>query len=109
MVINAVKKKPKPSEHNTINCFTDGSKFDGEDGKSRSGFGYSIWGENIRQNGFNYLGTYATVYQCELMAIQEAAFVMINKGVVDKKIIFYVDNQAAITTLENYLIRSNCT
>ena len=106
-VINAVKKKPKPTEPNTINCFTDGSKFDGRDGISRSGFGYLIWGENIKQNGFNYLGTHATVYQCELMAIQEAAFVMINKGIVNKKILFYVDNQAAITTLGNYLIKSN--
>ena len=88
-VINAVKKKPKPSEPNTVNCFTDGSKFNDEDGISRSGFGYLIWGENIRQNGSNYLGSYATVYQCELMAIQEAAFVMINKEVVNKKIIFY--------------------
>jgi ribonuclease HI len=105
--INAVKKKPKPSEPNTVNCFTDGSKFDGNDGVSRSGYGYLIWGENIRQNGFNYLGSLATVYQCELMAIQEAAFVMINNEVANKKIIFYVDNQAAIITLGNYLIKSN--
>ena len=31
-VVNATKKIPKPAEPNTINCFTDGSKFNDEKG-----------------------------------------------------------------------------
>ena len=104
--INAIDKIPKPSKPNTVHCFTDGSKYVDKAGISKTGFGYMIWGENIRKNGYNNLGKHATVYQCELMAIQEAAFIMINENILNKKIIFYVDNQAAIITLGNYLIRS---
>ena len=106
-VVNATNKIPEPAEPDTVHCFTDGSKFDDKRGVSKTGFGYLIWGEEIRQNGYNNLGMYATVYQCELMAIQEVAFVMINREVSNKKILFFVDNQAAIITLlGNYLFKT---
>ena len=43
--INAIKKIPRPSEQNTVHCFTDGSKFVDKTGLSKTGFGYLIWGE----------------------------------------------------------------
>ena len=83
-----------------VNCFTDGSRFD-----NRSGYGYTIQGDGIKVNGYNSLGEYATVYQAELIAIQEAAFTMLGKEVRGKRITIYVDNQAAIQTLGSYQIR----
>jgi len=102
--INKNKKKPKPSERNTIHCFTDGSKI----GDS-SGYGYIIkdGGGQVKMQGYYNTGKYATVYQTELIAIQEAAFRMINADVRDKSIIFYIDNQASIKSLGNYIIRSS--
>ena len=58
------------------------------------------------QQGFYNLGKLTTVYQAELIAIQEAAYIMLIKEVRNKDIVFYVDNQAAIKTLGSYLIKS---
>ena len=90
---------PKPNKPNTINVFTDGSRFD-----ECSGYGYTIHGENIRKNGYSTLGKYATVYQAEVTAIQEATRTLSQQQVVHKNIDFYVDNQAAIQSLGKYEI-----
>ena len=99
--MNREKRKPGQVASNTISCFTDGSKF----GES-SGYGYIIRGANIMQKCYYNPGNLTTVYQAELIAIQEAAFTMLVQEVRGKTITFYVDNQAAIKTLGNYQIRS---
>ena len=100
IIINQVMKRPGTVEVGAVNCFTDGSRFD-----NRSGYGYTIQGDGIKVNGYNSLGEYATVYQAELIAIQEAAFTMLGKEVRGKRITIYVDNQAAIQPLGSYQIR----
>ena len=42
-----------------------------------------------------------------MLAIQEAAFRMINSDIRNKSITFFMDNQSSIKSLGNYIIRSN--
>lgn len=100
-IINQTKMKPKPEQKGVIRCFTDGSKF----GKS-TGYGYIIWGDDVKFQGFNNLGEHTTVYQTELIAISEATFTILSNNIINKNITFYVDNQACIKTLGGYIIRS---
>jgi ribonuclease HI len=102
--MNRTIKKPKPAGVNTINCFTDGSRT-GE----ISGCGFIIKGMNIHKQGFKNLGKYATVFQAEMFAIKDAADALIQRVVKNKKIEFFVDNQAAIKALGNYAVRSKLT
>ena len=102
--MNRTIKKPKPAGVNTINCFTDGSRT-GE----ISGCGFIIKGMNIHTQGFKNLGKYATVFQAEMFAIKDAADALIQREVKNKKIEFFVDNQAAIKALGNYAVRSKLT
>ena len=95
--------KPKPYEHEekTINCCTDGSRFD-----DRSGAGYIIMGEDLKIHGFSFLGEHTTVYQSELHAIIEATLALLEVDPVDKTINYYIDNQSAIKSLSNYQIKN---
>ena len=70
--------KPKPPGENMIYCFTDGSK-----DKESSGYGYIINDHEgqVKMHGYFNTGKLATVYQTELLAIQEAAFRMINSDI----------------------------
>ena len=99
--INKTIKKPRPSKINTINCFTDGSRFD-----ETSGAGYTIHNTTSHRNGFHNLGKYATVFQAEVVAILKATEVMIKEKTCNKHIEIYVDNQAAIQALGKYEITS---
>ena len=96
-------RKPKPAEADTINCFTDGSRFE-----ENSGFGYIIKGENIHLQGFSYLGPQATVYQSEIHAIIEATHSILEAPTVPENmnINFYIDNQAAIQSLGKYQVKN---
>ena len=103
-VINRTKKKPRPPENNMIYCFTDGSK-----NKTSSGYGYLIndGTGQIKMHRYYNTGELATVYQTELLAIQEAAFRMVNAEIRNKSITFFIDNQASIKSLGNYIVRSD--
>ena len=96
--------KPRPPGENMIYCFTDGSK-----DKVSSGYGYIINDHEgqVKMHGYFNTGKLATVYQTELLAIQEAAFRMINSDIRNKSITFFIDNQSSIKSLGNYIIRSN--
>jgi ribonuclease HI len=100
----------KPNTTNTIFCYTDGSK-----NKISSGSGYVINGtdengnEGFRAHGLSNLGKTTTVYQAEIQAIIEATTKLIENGIINKNVHFYIDNQAAIQSLGGYLIRSNLT
>ena len=87
-----------------IYCFTDGSK-----DKESSGYGYIINDHEgqVKMHGYFNTGKLATVYQTELLAIQEAAFRMINSDIRNKSITFFIDNQSSIKSLGNYIVRSN--
>jgi ribonuclease HI len=95
--------KPKPYEHEekTINCCTDGSRFQGN-----SGAGYIIMGENLNIHGFSFLGEETTVYQSEIHAIIEATHALLKEQLEDKNINYYIDNQSAIKSLGNYQIKN---
>ena len=102
-IMNRTLVKPKPNEYedNTINCCTDGSRFQGN-----SGAGYIIMGENLKIHGFSFLGEHTTVYQSEIHAIIEATRSLLNENLENKTINYYVDNQSAIKSLGNYVIKN---
>ena len=93
--------RPMPSHAWQINCYTDGSRFD-----NRSGYAYIIFGESFRKQDFKHLGREASVFQSEILAVQEAAHEMLIHEIEDKDIRIHIDNQAAIKTLGSYRIRS---
>ncbi len=99
--INKTIKIPRPNNNNTINCFTDGSRFD-----ETSGAGFTIHSTTSHTNGFLNLGRYSTVFQAEVIAILKATETMIDKNIDNKQIEIYVDNQAAIQALGKYEITS---
>ena len=99
--INKTIKIPRPNNHDIINCFTDGSRFD-----ETSGAGYTIHSTTSHNNGFFNLGKYSTVFQAEVYAILQASETMNSKNITDKQIEIYVDNQAAIQALGKYEINS---
>ena len=86
-----IRPRPYHYEDKTINCCTDGSRFEGN-----SGAGYIIMGEDISIHGFSFLGEQTTVYQSELHAIIEATQSLLEEGPQDKTINYYIDNQSAI-------------
>ena len=95
--INKTITIPRPNKKSTINCFTDGSRFD-----ETSGAGFTIHSTNSHTNGFLNLGKYSTVFQAEVIAILRASETMINKKISNKQVEIYVDNQAAIQALGKY-------
>ncbi len=97
--INKTIKVPRPNNHHTINCFTDGSRFD-----ETSGAGFTIHSTTSHINGFHNLGRYSTVFQAEVIAILQASEAMKTKNITGKQIEIYVDNQAAIQALGKYEI-----
>ena len=90
-----------PVEPNTINCYTDGSKTN-----SGSGCAYILRGEGVKAQDYITLGNICTVFQAEVFAIGEACRKMISLGISGKTINLYVDSQAAIRAVNNYLIFS---
>ena len=57
-------------------------------------------------NGLSNLGKTTTVYQAEIQAIIEATTKLIENGIINKNVHFYIDNQAAIQSLGGYLIKA---
>ena len=86
--------RPMPLDEDTINCFTDGSK-----NEIGSGTAYIIKGHNIRNQEYTHLGQYTTVFQAEIYAINRASLTLLDFGIYNKKINFYIDSQGAIAAL----------
>ena len=91
--------RPMPLDVSTVNCFTDGSKSD-----EGTGAGYIIMSFQLRAQDYIYLGTYATVFQAEISAINMACLTLLDNGVTGKQIDFYIDSQSAIRALESYTL-----
>ena len=82
-----------------VNVFTDGSKIEG-----RTGLGWAITkNDAILREGYNRLPNYCSVFIAELMAIDQAVRALLElhgEGKLPRgDINFYIDNQAAIKTL----------
>ena len=88
-----------PDEINVIHCFTDGSKIE-----DKSGCGFIYRNKLFKDQGYRGLGKHTTVFQCEITAIDDAITHMIDKNVKGKKIHIYIDSQAAIKSLDNYIV-----
>ena len=102
--LNSLNIKVTPTEINTINCYTDGSKTN-----YGSGCAYMFRSnERVKAQDYLSLGNICTVFQAEVFAIGEASRKMMNLGITGKTINFFVDSQAAIKSINNYLITS-CT
>ena len=76
--------------------YTDGSKVHG-----KSGWGFVIKrGGQVLKSDFGYMGAHASVFQAEIEAIKQAStFLKPLKG--GSKIIFRIDNQAAVWAVAN--------
>ena len=104
---NIRKEDTKPMPKNkmtTISCFTDGSK--SEEG---TGAGYSIMGATTTKQESIYLGDETTIFQAEVVAINEASMELIQRKITQKQINFHIDSQSAITTLGSYITPSKTT
>jgi ribonuclease HI len=92
-----------------IRCYTDGSKMEEGD----AGAGVSIWeGDNCTR--FNtHLGSLATVFQGEIVAIAMAAEHLLEREIHGQRVVFLIDSQAAIKALGGIRTGScttrNCT
>ena len=92
--------RPMPLDVSTVNCFTDGSKTE----EGNTGAGYIIKSFQLRAQEFVYLGTYATVFQAEITAINMACLTLLDNNTTGKQIDFYIDSQSAIRALEAYTL-----
>ena len=90
----------KPISDSSIDCYTDGSKLEGQ-----AGFGFSIYQNNINiENDNGFIGKNQTVFQAEVLGIQKAAERLMNHNA--KSITFFSDSQSAISALAGWKIRS---
>ena len=85
------------------NVYTDGSST-----KTGVGSGYAIFRRNVEISSASYhLPNYSTVFQAEIIAINRACRQLIQTGTQEVKYVkFFVDSQAAITALQNPIIKS---
>jgi ribonuclease HI len=79
--------------------YTDGSKTD-------QGVGAGIYGDKPRTKINLGLGQYPTVFQAEIVAIEQCAREIIRRSYEDKTIVIYSDSQAAIRALSSCKISS---
>ena len=99
--------RPTPLDEKMVNIFTDGSKI-----AETSGCGYITRGKHFSEKGFRNLGDKTTVFQAEITAIIDATENILGKDITGKDINYYIDSQAALKALSNYVVRhktvSNC-
>ena len=93
--------KLKPTEQDKIHVFTDGSK-----DELSSGCAFIYKGKHEGGQNYRNLGKYSTVFLTEITAIEDAANRLLEIGARDKIIEFYVDSQAAILSLNKYIVTS---
>jgi ribonuclease HI len=84
-----------------IKCFTDGSRID-----ERSGAGYCIMADDkiIAEKAIP-LGSQPTVFQAEVVAIQQAA-VKLRELRLTGDVVIYCDSQAALKALNNPILKA---
>ena len=89
-------------KENTIYVYSDGSKMEG-----RVGFGGVV-----RENGnvitefYGQMNTTNTVYQAEVKGVAEGALYIKNMNYSNRNVVFRVDNQAALLSLNKIIIES---
>ena len=73
---------------------------------SGCGFIYNGKNEEPKGEGHKGLGKFSTVYQCEIKAIDDATSHMLESNIENRNINYFIDNQAAIKSLDNYIVTS---
>ena len=90
-----------PTTTSSTQCYTDGSRLG-----NRSGYGLCITqdgSEVTKKNG--YLGSNATVFQCEVYAIQKASEIL--RNMETNSVTIFTDSQAALKALAKVQINSS--
>ena len=87
-----------------VNIYTDGSK--DEIGHSGAGVVAYNKGKNKISYAKFHLGLQATVFQCETYAIKEAATMLRDLNIKNKKIVIYSDSRAALLALDSNTLTS---
>ena len=97
---------PLTDKHNTINqimCYSDGSRTSG-----KTGAGAIIYNDNNTVDKITrHLGSLATVFQSEIVAIHEVAEFLRLRRTHNKSIDIYSDSKAGIYALRNCTITSH--
>ena len=93
----------QPIESDLINVYTDGSK----DEKENTGYAYLAWGQEIKKQKYGALGKQASVFETEVIAIQEAAEALLKEEVGNMIIRFYVDSQSALKAIDKIFTDSS--
>ena len=101
--LNKIQVRPMPYDRGKINCFTDGSK--SEEG---TGNAFKIFSQEVKKGESRYLGETTTVFQAEITAITSACQAIIEEGVRQLVINFYVDSQSALRAVDSYVSRNKC-
>lgn len=83
-----------------ISVFTDGSKME-------SGTGAGFFCDQLNISKSFRLPELCSVYQSEVLAVKKAAEQLLIEQVSDRDISFYIDNQAAITSIGSRTIKSS--
>ena len=101
-VLNFQDHKNDASENrNTVYCYTDGSKMN-----NHAGFGYQIRTKHVeKSNNYAFLGSIATVFQAEVIAIQRVALALIHGK--NQNIVIRSDSQSAIQAIQSDHIKSS--
>jgi hypothetical protein len=86
-----------------LDAYTDGSLMAG-----RSGAGAVIYKKRQAICHVHRNTGAATVYQSELLGIKAVADVLLSQGFMGRSIVFHVDNQAALQSLNGNDITKNC-
>ena len=95
-------KRIKTELHKGINGYTDGSLLNG-----KAGCGIHIkHNDRVIYNGHFYLGTNATVFQAEVIAIQKASTWLHSQNFTNTVITIHSDSQASLAALDKVTINS---
>jgi ribonuclease HI len=92
-------RKKALSETDETNFYTDGSKLDGK-------VGAGVFCDKLKVSISVRLPDYCSVYQAEVIAIEEALTWLKHNVISSKDITIYVDSQAAIRSLESVSLTS---
>jgi ribonuclease HI len=90
--------------HGDYDAYTDGSLMNG-----RTGAGGFLYKNRSHFCSFRSNVGESTVFQAEMVAIKSAALILLNNNVQDRTIIFHIDNQATIKSLNKPTIDKKST
>lgn len=97
--IELVEERNDRSGIHELRIYTDGSK-------TKTGTGAGVYSPEINLNISIALGKFSSIFQCECIAITQAAKAVAKRGIKDQKIRIVSDSAAVLRALDNKVIKS---